>query len=186
MIAAILTACSVPVMEDRYFSLVLDGLEEGERTLGPIGRSDIYFEPVEVPEYLRTRNLAMQLGQNEVVLARHHYWAEPLDSSIHRVLSREIERLRGDRAFSRQAATSTCRLAIEFSRFHTSDNSQLYVTGMFTLSDKRGSKLQRFDHSRGLSADGFSSAVTDMRRALALLARQISRSLGDLQCGRAE
>ena len=51
--------------------------------------------PVEVPAYLQTSDLVIRTGTNEVVFAKSHQWAEPLDEGIRRVLVQNLRGFRG-------------------------------------------------------------------------------------------
>lgn len=48
--------------------------------------------PVELPDYLKTSDMVVRTGTNEVTLTKFHQWAEPLGAGIRRVL---VENLRG-------------------------------------------------------------------------------------------
>ncbi|MGH7940805.1 MAG: PqiC family protein [Limisphaerales bacterium] len=48
--------------------------------------------PVEAPDYLRTRDMAVRTGDNAMIFNAFHEWAEPLDNGIRRVM---VEDLRG-------------------------------------------------------------------------------------------
>lgn len=177
-----LVACSAAPIDDRYYSLALDGIDGKEENAKHVEPMSLYIEVIELPEFLRVRNMVIQKGSNEILLARHHFWAEPLENSIRSILSREFESSVGVNVVRGSEQSSTCSLLIAFSRFHPSDSSQLWVTGTFTVASSQGQRSRRFDHSRGLTGDGYSSAVTDLREALIVLSREITASLREQDC----
>lgn len=53
--------------------------------------------PVEVTGYLNTRDMVVRTGANEIVFAKFHQWAEPLDLGIRRILVKNFQALHGVR-----------------------------------------------------------------------------------------
>ncbi|HEY1788461.1 MAG TPA: PqiC family protein [Verrucomicrobiae bacterium] len=46
--------------------------------------------PVEVPNYLQTRDMVVRTSSNEMIFATFHQWAEPLDAGVRRVLTEDL------------------------------------------------------------------------------------------------
>ncbi|HTV43026.1 MAG TPA: PqiC family protein [Candidatus Sulfotelmatobacter sp.] len=97
--AVLLTAingCSLfmPVKDEEH-----DYLLTAEPSLEPTAEAKpariVRVLPVEVPEYLQTSDLVIRTGTNEVVFAKSHQWAEPLDAGIRRALVQDLRGVRG-------------------------------------------------------------------------------------------
>ena len=182
-----LTACGSTPVEDRYYSLVL----AADDVTAPVRFDDatahLIVGPVELPEYLDRRGIAMQIGANQIQTANHHYWAEPLDEAISKVLVRDIANLANgltvDRDAGRWTGTGDCRLRIEFDKFHATDRSRVVSSGRYWISSSDPEVKQEFDVTERISADGHSSAVAALRRSLGTLAAQITESIeSNSQC----
>ncbi len=47
--------------------------------------------PVEVPDYLQTRDMAVRTGADQIVFTPYHQWAESLEAGIRRVLAEDLK-----------------------------------------------------------------------------------------------
>lgn len=50
----------------------------------------VRLQPVEVANYLKTKDMAVRTGTNEVAFDLFHRWAEPLDDGVRRVLAEDL------------------------------------------------------------------------------------------------
>lgn len=53
--------------------------------------------PVEVADYLKTENIAVRSGTNEIIFALFHRWAEPLEAGVWRALAEDLRAAPGIR-----------------------------------------------------------------------------------------
>ncbi len=177
---ACLAACgSNDMVEDRYYSLVL--------AAGPIsdatdeGAARLIVGPIELPRYLGGRGLSMQVGPNRIETANHHFWAEPLDEAIAKVLARDIDENTDNiivqRESGRWTVNADCRLRVEFDAFHPTHRSDVVISGRYWIGNDDAGTRRDFSLRRRLSTDGYAHAVDVLRSALAALAEQVS---GDL------
>ena len=172
----LLAACGkkkVPV-EDRYYSLVLEATELWRPQESSPDGPRVDLIRVTLPDFLMSRNLAIQVGTNEVKSARHHYWAEPLDEAVRKVLvwdlSAQLPEFNITRGLGRNA---DCILTVEFDRLHVSDSSQVLVSGRYAMRIGDDATQREFDVSMPLRGDGYTSAVATMRRSLAKLSEEM-------------
>jgi uncharacterized lipoprotein YmbA len=60
------------------------------------GRNDrqsvVRLESVDVASYLRTKDIGVRTGTNEIIFSNSHQWAEPLNEGIRRVLAENLRR----------------------------------------------------------------------------------------------
>lgn len=88
-----LTGCSIfrPARgEEHYYLLSSTGVGDSVVTRTRTALV-VRLLPVEVPDYLQTRDIAVRDGNNEIVFPPFHQWAEPLDAGIRRVLARDLQ-----------------------------------------------------------------------------------------------
>jgi hypothetical protein len=135
--------------------------------------------PVEVPEYLQTSDMAVQVGTNEVFFAKFNHWAEPLETGIRRVL---VENLRaedsGREVFTDEPAPeglTVYMISVQVMEFEAKD-----INGQGSID---------FEAAWEISSTGKSPPIRGFFRAPPLpwhpgdyagLARQLSQALTDV------
>ncbi len=174
-------------VEDHYYSLVLAADDvmapmETEET-----KAHLIVGPVQLPEYLNRRGITIQIDSNQIQTANHHFWAEPLEEAISKVLVRDIANLASgvtvDRDAGRWTGSGDCRLRIEFDKFHATDRSRVVSSGRYWVSSSDSEVKQEFEVTQTLSADGHANAVAALRRSLRTLATQITDTIeSNSQC----
>lgn len=176
-----LGACASKPVDDHYYSLVLaaDNVEATVRAED--AKAHLIVGPVGLPAYLNKRGLTIQSGSNQIQTANHHFWAEPLEEAISKVLVRDISNLIDnvtvDRDAGRWTIAGDCRLRVEFDKFHATSESRVTSSGRYWISSSSTSIKKEFDVTRVLSADGYSHAVEALRELLGTLATQITDTI---------
>ena len=84
-----LAACASTPVEDHYYSLVIADDEAAEPATD-VATGVLIVGPIQLPEYLNKRGLTIQVDSNQLQTANHHFWAEPLDEAISKVLARDL------------------------------------------------------------------------------------------------
>ncbi len=175
-----LAACGSNPVEDHYYSLVL-AADDVQASSEAETSARLIVGPVQLPEFLNRRGMAMQVGSNQVQTANHHFWAEPLEEAIAKVLVRDIANLANGLAVDRDAGrwtdTGDCRLRIEFDKFHATDRARVVNSGRYWISSPDSGVKQEFDLSERLPAGGYANAVSALRRSLGTLAAQIAGTI---------
>ena len=172
-----LSACAAKPVEDRYYSLVLAADDVAASEAAVETGDQLIVGPIRLPAYLSQRGLAMQIGENEIQTANHHFWAEPLDEAITKVLVRDISQLTDafavDREVGRWTTDGNCRVRVEFDKFHPTHQSRVVTRGRYWISSSDETVKEEFDTSRTLSVDGYAHAVETLRDSLRTLAERI-------------
>lgn len=94
MLAALLVAVNGCISlkpasgEQQYYLLTGSSSNVSRGHTGPA--RVVRLLPVEMPDYLETRNMAVRTGSNEIIFPTFHEWAEPLDMGIRRVLAEDL------------------------------------------------------------------------------------------------
>ena len=181
-----LAGCASNPVEDHYYSLVLAADDAATPDMA-VANAMLIVGPIQLPEYLNKRGLTMQVDSNQVQTANHHFWAEPLDEAISKVLVRDIASRNSNLGVERDAGrwtdAGTCRLRIEFDKFHATNRSSVVSSGRYWVSSSDSTVKQEFDVTQRLSADGYGPAVAALRESLDDLATQISETItNNSQC----
>ena len=178
LLVTYLAACGSSPPENTYYSLVLDAAAGGVVQATGDAAINVNLTRIELPTFLESRALALQTGPNQVRSAHSHFWAEPLDEAIAKVLVRDItDAATGidiDRDEQRKA---DCELKVEFDRFHATDDARVLASGRYWIASESGSQKQEFDVSQRLASGGYSSAVSTLRDSLRSLAGEISEEI---------
>lgn len=174
-----LSACATHSIDDTYYSLVLAADEGAAPAVDNDAARQLLLGPVVLPDYLDQRGINMQIGSSRIQSANHHFWAEPLDEGIGKVLVQDIANVsRGlavDRQIGREKLHADCRLGIEFDKFHATDSATVVSSGRFWLSGNGERVRREFDLTRPLNADGYGHAVDTLRASL----RSVAEMIGD-------
>lgn len=189
LLVSALGACGSNPVDDNYYSLVLAADDAASAQRSADATTRLTVGPVDLPEYLQRRGLAMQIGDNRIHTANHNLWAEPLDEAISKVLVRDIAAMSADVSVERDAGRWTrsgnCRLRIEFDKFHATDRSTVVSAGRYWLLAGDSETREEFAISERLYADGHAHAVSALRQSLKTLATDMSEVIRS-ECAPAE
>jgi len=176
-----LVACASKPVEEHYYSLVLAADQANVPAKDDNAGARLTVGPVHLPAYLNNRGLSIAVGANQIRTANHHFWAEPLEEAISKVLVLDISRLLDNVVVERDAGRWTdegdCRLRLEFDRFHATDESSVISSGRYWVSSVEASVSREFHMTRSLSADGYGHAVETLRQSLGTLAAKIAATV---------
>jgi uncharacterized lipoprotein YmbA len=169
------TACSSAPPQQHEYSLMLNPLSPSDGA--DVAKTEtLNIRRIDLPAFLQTRALVMQVSENEIVSARHHSWTDRLDDSIARALELVLADERPQ--LSIVAATdAACQLNIRFDRFHTAAKGEVLASGRYSIEADGIVTSHSFDVSRALPVGGYSNAVGELRESLHDLGREIGESI---------
>ena len=145
----------------------------------------IYLESLTVAPYLTRSQLPMQLEKHQVYYADDHLWAEPLVEGLRRSLTASLRKKGGIHIFSEKPADTrdnTITLVVHFDDFVASYESGVIANGTYSIlkgPTGREVTVHRFSLRRELDADGFDSAVGQLRFLIHDLAERIYEDVKD-------
>jgi uncharacterized lipoprotein YmbA len=177
--AGLLAACASDPVQDQYYSLVLAADDVPVRTMTNMAGARLIIGPVRMARYLNQAGFATQKGEQQIQIANHSFWAEPLDEGIGKVLVRDIAMgdasLTVTRDAGRWLGKGDCRLRLEFDKFQVTDAATVVARGRYWLSSElEGHDVQsEFDLSQSLNVDGYANAVNQLRALLGELSGEI-------------
>lgn len=127
-----------------------------------------YLAPISatLPAYLRNRGIVLIDGDREVHVANYHFWAEPFDDGIVRLLRDQLPEAR---------LTNFKGLELEIHYFHGNSDGGVLIDVSWALVESCGENLSsRFIETTRQLSDGYSSLVEAHVRLLTLLAEAIA------------
>ncbi len=169
------TACSSAPPQRHEYSLMLAVLPPSEGADVPKTET-LSIRRVDLPDFLQTRALVMQVSENEIVSARHHSWTGRLDVSIAKILELVLVDERPQLSII-NATDVACQLDIDFDRFHTAAKGEVLASGRYSLDTGGIVTSYSFDVSRALPVGGYSNAVGELRKSLNDLGSKIGESI---------
>lgn len=168
-------ACASTPPQKHEYSLMLDASPRSGSVA--VEKSEtLKIRRIDLPAFLQTRALVMQVTENEIVSARHHSWTDRLDDSIAGVLELVLDEERPQLSIA-DVADVTCQLDIRFDRFHTAAEGEVLASGRFSLEADGIVTSHNFDVSRELPVGGYANAVGELRRSLNDLAIEIDKAV---------
>lgn len=168
-------ACSSTPPQKHEYSLMLDALATS-RVANVRKTESLNIQRIDLPAFLQTRALAMQVAENEIIAARHHSWTDRLDDSIARVLELLIVDERPQLVIS-EATDAACQLELRFDRFHAAARGEVLASGRYSLVANGTTTSRQFDVSRALPEGGYANAVSQLRKSLNDLASEIGDAI---------
>jgi len=152
-------------------------LPEGSQAVSP----EVGIGRVSIADYLGQAGIVVASSGNRVRPARHHLWAEPLDSSIRLFLSDAISAKRGDTIYADTSKRLSWdyQIEIRIDEWHGSlDGDVKLVAGwaIVHVSDNKVIARHRLERSAGLPEDGYDALVSTQKQLLFELADAIAAS----------
>jgi uncharacterized protein len=181
----LLAACSSNTLVKTQYYLLNSPTLSANTQLKNENSPVIFITLLGFPDYLKQANLVLQLSDHQLHYSDFHFWAEPLQSSFAQALIDDANNL--DSRFQYVASTAigpestptaTIEVVVSISAFHATHQSQAILSGRYWLKDKTivtNIRGNNFSVTVELKEDGYPHAVEQMRKAITLLAEQITQ-----------
>lgn len=173
-------ACGSAPIEDHYYSLVLDAGPGSNSSTSTSATADVNLglDRIAFPEFLQSRNLITQVDANQILTAQHHFWAEPLDDAISKLLIRYIgSQVDGINVDYSMISAVDCSLRLEFDQFQATDRGAVVASGRYWLNSADRKVKREFEYSVAQQTDGYKGAVVSLGSAVRTLANDIADNL---------
>jgi uncharacterized lipoprotein YmbA len=182
------TGCAGTSAPSRFYTL--HALGDGEATENaPSSKHaiSIVIGPVEIPDYLDRREIAVRSGPNELKLAQFDRWAGSLNDDITRVLSENLTLLLSGRDMSVSSwqwhASGDYRIALYMRRFDIMANGYVVVNAQWNIVGKDGATILLTGESSfktPIDAETFPARTAAMSKALEKLSREVAEGMKSL------
>jgi hypothetical protein len=158
----------------------------GAPPAGPDRGVTLGVGPVTVPAYLDRPQIVTRQGSDELDLAEHDRWAEPLPDSIARVMAENLSAMLGtDRVaiFPWSVSQSVpYQVTVDLLRFDGALGGDIVLDARWRIVAGDGKELlvKRSTLREATTAPGYGALVSSMSRALGGLSRDIATVLAGL------
>lgn len=163
-----LAGCSSQPISLNYYMLHEPTLVAAESSTDITNQPTIFLRTLSAPDYLKQRNLSLQLSDSEIHFAPKHVWAEPFDRDFKMALSESLSvdhrmRLRMQSKWTNPAQPEYI-LDIQLDDFIPTYDGRLVLKGKFRLEkDGMAPQIIQFNYLKPLNKDGFAYSVSQMR-----------------------
>lgn len=163
-----LAACSNKPIGLNYYLLHEPTLMMSESTADISQQPTIILRSLSIPDYLKQRNLSLQLSESEMHFSSKHVWAEPFGQDFSVALSESLSAKHKMRLQRQSKWTNDVQpeyiLDIQLDDFIPTYDGKLVLKGKFRL-EREGAAPQivKFNYWLPLSQDGFAFSVSQMR-----------------------
>lgn len=141
-------------------------------------RAYVHITSLQIPDYLKQRNLAMQTSASTLHFAPKHVWAEPLNSGLTQAISESLWQTSQILVIPLDIAPptgDTVAIRIQIDDFIATYDGDVVLKGQYWLQGNGStSQGQLFDFRMPLKQDGFEHAVAAMRNLVMQLSEDIA------------
>ena len=184
-----MTACASRGIEVREYVITpmpSDSLPDvGSR---PAGASELGLAigvgPVELPAYLRRRQIVTRQAGSQLVSSEANSWGEDLESSVARVLAENLSALLpSNRVVTlpwQSAGDLDYLVAVQIQRFERDAENVVHLDARWSLTRAKGRKVVAAQISAIRQTDvveGYPATVDGMSRAVEQLSREITQAI---------
>ena len=173
-----LSACSSSPTSLNYYLLHEPGQIVANVATDISNHPTVYLRSLTTPDYLKQRNLSMQINDSELHFAPRHVWAEPFANDFKMALGEALSenhklRLRAESKWTNPTQPEYI-LDIQLSDFIPTHHGNIILRGQYRLElDGATPLIVRFNFEQSLHEDGFTYAVMQMRELISKLANDI-------------
>jgi uncharacterized lipoprotein YmbA len=163
-----LAGCSTKPIGLNYYMLHQPTLVAAESSTDISNQPTIFLRSLSAPDYLKQRNLSLQLSDSEIHFAPKHVWAEPFDRDFKMAFSESLSvkhkmRLRVQSKWTNPAQPEYI-LDIQLDDFIPTYDGRLVLKGKYRLEkDGVSPQIVQFNYWLPLNKDGFAFSVAQMR-----------------------
>lgn len=142
--------------------------------------------PVGVPEIVDRPQFVVRVAENQVELAEHARWAEPLKGAIPRVIAANLARTLSDARVAANSPDGDYRVVVDIQRFESVRGDAVTIDALWSVRPPKGTALRAGrsvvrEAVAGKDYDGLAAAHS---KALAVLSDDIAQVIRTEQVAR--
>ena len=180
VLAAILGACTAtPTVDKHYYVL---SKQHTSPLLEDNATHTLNIKKIELATFLDQPSLLLQDG-HVINFAEHHLWGEPLRDGIRRALTNDLANTPSWKVSAQSNASNNTNhfsLMLYIGELHPHADSRTSISLRYEITqtnDKSQITRGTFESSSELDEDGYSAAVSQLRKLLGQAARHIENDL---------
>lgn len=183
---SLIVSCTSTPLNMRYYSLhTANKIEPLVNTPELI---HIVIEPIKIAGYLQQASLVMQINSHELYYSPQDVWAEELSNTFYKALLQDLnssQQYNFIGRFSPIKNKANINISIELEHFHSTHSSIVVSSGQYTVLNNSDNKQninitsfsKPFYFELGLTDNGYLHSVTQLRKLISLIAKQINHDL---------
>ena len=168
-----LGACGSTGGKERFFTL-----NAPEPPAAADGAPSVAVVSVSVPDLVDRPQIVVRAGPNQVGMSEQARWAEPLKTSIARVVSANLAAAMNARVAPQRGSDADYRVTLDVQRFESTLGGEVLVDAVWSITPKTGERrvgrTVAREKARGPDYDGLAAAHS---AALATISKQIASSV---------
>lgn len=189
LLCVVAAACVSRGIEVREYVLTPVSPAESLPPVGAKATSElgVGIGPVELPAYLRRREIVVREDTNRVRASVANTWGEDLESSVARVLADNLSRVLPSHRVSvlpwQSHGALDYRVTVQVQRFERGPGDAVHLDARWTVAGPRGRDLLTARASsieQAVTTGDYASTVDAMSRAVGQLSHEIARTLREL------
>ncbi len=142
-------------------------------------KAKVMLDIVTLPDYLKTNQLVMKDGDNKLIKANYHSWADGLGEAMQRALLNDLNSAMKDTEWLDFCRKCT-KVKVTVEHFYPDREGKVLLSGSFRITETAAEpsmKVYRFHYTDTLDKDGYAGAVTQMRAVSKNLSHDISNAI---------
>ena len=142
-------------------------------------KTSVMLDIVSLPDYLKTNQLVMKEGDNQLIKANYHSWADGLGEAMQRALLNDLNASMAETEWLDFCRKCT-KVKVTIEHFYPDRNGEVLLSGSFRVSKRNehtATRVFRFHYTDTLEKDGYTGAVKKMRALSKKLSHDISNAI---------
>ncbi|MEQ3653285.1 MAG: ABC-type transport auxiliary lipoprotein family protein [Glaciecola sp.] len=139
-------------------------------------KTSVMLDIVSLPDYLKTNQLVMKEGDNQLIKANYHSWADGLGEAMQRALLNDLNASMAETEWLDFCRKCT-KVKVTIEHFYPDRNGEVLLSGSFRISKRNehtATRVFRFHYTDILEKGGYAGAVKKMRALSKKLSHEIS------------
>lgn len=169
-------------------------LDDATTTITPISVDQrpikIKIDTFELADYLNQTNLCMQLEGHQIYYSKHHFWAQPLQSSLLKSLLNDLN-LHSSQGYFYTSDTVNdeqpdLKMGLSISHFLPTHQSSVVMSGQYWFYDSKtnndlSKRVFNFKYELPLKENGFPHSVKQLRLLLPELSKELVKNMESIK-----
>jgi uncharacterized protein len=135
--------------------------------------------PVSVPEMVDRPQFVVRLAANQVELAEHARWAEPLKAAIPRVIADNLAHSLGDARVSASSTDTDYKVLIDVQRFESVRGDAVTIDALWSVRPPKGAAARtgRSVVRKAVAGKDYDGLAAAHSKALGVLSEDIAQAI---------
>ena len=163
----------------QFYTLSGNGTAAGTAAPASAAAYSVSVGPVSVPDIVDRPQFVVRLAANQVELAEHARWAEPLKTAIPSVIAENLAHSLGDARVSASSTDSDYKVLIDVQRFESVRGDAVTIDALWSVRPPKGAAARpgRSVVSEAVAGKDYQGLAAAHSKALAVLSNDIAQAI---------